>query len=243
MKEGEDFMEHWRYFNNQNDIEEFMKVTMGMHDAYMVGLGYVSGNWEDERMTHFGGSKSKNLRVIFGSPWIDGKIEMIFETVCRFNIAGWQEWYSDEMFECLIGIEKLKATSDETYIYWTDGGSPRACSKEDILTEPFNTYIVSKRARWRIIKQNYKCPCCGYYTFEHPPMGEFNNCPVCCWLDDTQCLNDLDYVSEGLGISLRQARKNFYVMRACKDEFVSEVRPPKETELDGINWIMPCDGY
>lgn len=94
---------------------------------------------------------------------------------------------------------------------------------------------------WRIAKLNYKCPCCGYYTFEHPPMGKFNNCPVCCWLDDTQCLNDLDYVSAGLGISLRQARKNFLIKRACKDEFVSEARLPMETELDGINWIIPSN--
>lgn len=234
-------MEGWRYFNNQNDIEEFTKVTMGMHDAYVVGLDYVSGNWGDEQLTYFGGPNSKNLRVIFGSPWIEGKIEMIFETVCRFNIAGWQECYSDEMYECLIGIEKLKTASDETYIFWTDGGSPRACSKADLLTEPFNTYIVSKRARWRIVKLNYKCPCCGYYTFEHPPMGEFDNCPVCCWLDDIQCLIDADYVSEGLGISLRQARTNFYAYRACKEEFLTDIRPPKKTELDGINWIMSND--
>ena len=69
-------------------------------------------------------------------------------------------------------------------------------------------------------------------------MGEFDNCPVCCWLDDTQCLKDLDYVSAGLGISLRQARKNFLIKKACKDEFISEARLPMEMELDGINWII-----
>ena len=42
--------------------------------------------------------------------------------------------------------------------------------------------------------------------------------------DDTECLGDLDYVNACLGISLRQARKNFLVKRACKDEFMSEVR-------------------
>jgi len=70
-------------------------------------------------------------------------------------------------------------------------------------------------------------------------MGELDNCPVCCWFDDTECLGDLDYINASLGVSLRQARKNFLVNGACKDEFVSEVRLPKETELDGINWIMP----
>ena len=36
-------------------------------------------------------------------------------------------------------------------------------------------------------KLNYKCPCCGYYTFEHPLMGELDICRVCCWFDDIEC--------------------------------------------------------
>ena len=233
----------WKYITDKNDVEEFIKETMAMHDSFMVGLDYINGLWGMDSAAYFSGSNSKNLRVIFNSPWTDGKIEMIFENVCRFNVAGWQEYYSDEILECSIRLEKLKRTSDETYILWTAGGSPRACTMEELLTEPIDTYIISKRVRWRIVKLNYKCPCCGYYTFEHLPMGEFDNCPVCCWLDDIQCLKDLDYVSDALGVSLRQARKNFLVKRACKDEFVSEVRLPMETELDGINWIMPSNKF
>lgn len=232
-------MEDWRYINSQREIEEFIKETMGMHDTVMVGLDYMAGTWGDDMATYFSGPNSKNLRVIFTSPWTNGNIEMIFETVCRFNISGWQECYSDEILECSISLEKLKKNSDETYVLWTSGGTPRACGKEELLLEPIDTYIISKRVRWRITKLNYKCPCCGYYTFGHPPMGELDNCPVCCWFDDTECLGDLDYVNACLGISLRQARKNFLVKRACKDEFMSEVRLPLENELDGINWIIP----
>ena len=179
-------MEDWRYINSQRDIDEFVKETMGMHDSVMVGLDYMAGSWSDNMTTYFSGPNSKNLRVIFDSSWMNGKIEMIFETVCRFNIAGWQECYSDEILECSIKLEKLKKTSDETYVVWTAGGSPRAGGKEELLSEPIDTYIVSKRVRWRIAKLNYKCPCCGYYTFEHPPMGELDICPVCCWFDDTE---------------------------------------------------------
>lgn len=236
-------MGNWRYINNQNDVEEFIKETMGMHDSFMVGLDYMAGTWGDDMTTYFSGPNSKNLRVIFDSPWTDGKIEMIFETVCRFNVAGWQECYSDELLECSIRLEKLKKNSDETYILWTAGGSPRACEKKELLTEPIDTYIVSKRIRWRIVELNYRCPCCGYYTFNHPPMGELDNCPVCCWFDDIECLADMDSVNASLGVSLRQARKNFIINRACKDEFVSEVRSPKETELDGINWILPSNNF
>ena len=67
-------MEDWRYMNSQGDIDEFLKETMGMHDSVMVGLDYISGTWCNDRMTYFSGPDSKNLRVIFDSPWIDGKI-------------------------------------------------------------------------------------------------------------------------------------------------------------------------
>ncbi len=239
-------MDNWHYINNQEDIDAFIKATMGMHDSYMVGLDYMAGTWGDDTATFFAGPNSKNLRVIFDSPWTDDKIEMIFESVRRFDIAGWQDCYSDEIFECYLGFEKLKSTSDETFIVWSDGGNIIACGKEELLKEPICTYIAAQRVRWRFAKLNYKCPCCGYYTFEHPPIGKFENCPVCCWLDDTQCLHDLDYVSAGLELSLRQARRNFLTMRACKEEFVSEVRAPMESELDGINWIMPgriCENH
>ena len=108
-----------------------------------------------------------------------------------------------------------------------------------IITTSFvGQLIVSKRVRWRSVKLNYKCPCCGYYTFEHLPMGEFNNCPVCCWLDDTQCLRNLDYVSAAFGMSLRQARKKILLKRACKDEFVSEVRLPMESFARESVWFV-----
>lgn len=236
-------MGDWRYIVDQNNIDEFVKETMGMHDSVIVGLDYMAGSWSDDITTCFSGPNSKNLRVIFDSPWIEGKIEMVFETVCRFNIAGWQECYSDEIFACSIKLEKLKETSDETYILWTAGGSPRARGKEELLSEPLDTYIISKRVRWRIEKLNYKCPCCGYYTFEHLPIGELEICPVCCWYDDTECLENLDYINPCLGVSLKQARKNYLVNRVCKEKFLSEVRLPMENELDGINWIVPVRKY
>ena len=103
-------MGNWQYINNQDDVEKFIKVTRGMHDSYMVGLDYMAGTWGDDTTTFFAGPDSKNLRVIFNSPWTDDKIEMIFESVRRFHIAGWQERYSDEMLECSIELEKLKDT-------------------------------------------------------------------------------------------------------------------------------------
>ena len=52
-----------------------------------------------------------------------------------------------------------------------------------------------------------------------------------------------DLCEAGMGVSLRQARKNFLIKRACKDEFVFEAGLPMEMELDGINWIIPSNFF
>ena len=52
-------MSEWQYIDNQNDIEEFKKVTMGMHDSYMVGLDYMTGIWGDDSATFFAGPNNK----------------------------------------------------------------------------------------------------------------------------------------------------------------------------------------
>ena len=30
----------------------------------------------------------------------------------------------------------------------------------------------------------YKCPCCGFYTFDEKLNGNYDICPVCFWEDD-----------------------------------------------------------
>lgn len=39
----------------------------------------------------------------------------------------------------------------------------------------------------------YKCPCCGYYTFDERPSGSYDICPVCFWEDDPVQLDDPSY--------------------------------------------------
>lgn len=34
----------------------------------------------------------------------------------------------------------------------------------------------------------YKCPCCGYYTFDEKPNGNYDICEVCFW-EDNKLLN------------------------------------------------------
>lgn len=233
-------MSGWTYVDTDEDKDELMKKTMGFHDAYIVGLEFMPGTFVCDEGTFLGGPGHKRLKMVFASEWFEEPLEVIFEDVRRFNVAGSQNKYSDEIFECSLSFRNdLYSGSDEQLILWTDGGYPKQQNTDELLTEPVCTYVISKKMRWRFAGLKYKCPCCGYYTFTKPPTGEFENCPVCCWFDDLESLYDVNYVSEATGISLREARRNFIKTGACSEKFISEVRQPSEDELEGIEWITP----
>lgn len=46
------------------------------------------------------------------------------------------------------------------------------------------------------IIEKYKCPCCGFYTFDEKPNGNYDICPVCFWEDDPIQLEDNEYEVE-----------------------------------------------
>lgn len=82
----------------------------------------------------------------------------------------------------------------------------------------------------------YKCPCCGYYTFDEKPNGSYDICKVCFWEDDPMQLEDPTYNGGGNHISLKEARENFLKFGACERKMIVYVRKPKQDELKGIDW-------
>ncbi len=76
----------------------------------------------------------------------------------------------------------------------------------------------------------YQCPCCGFYTFEEPPDGNYDICPVCYWEDDPVQLADEAYSGGANHVSLAQARRNFLAFGACERECIPYVRAPLEDE-------------
>lgn len=81
------------------------------------------------------------------------------------------------------------------------------------------------------IKMKYKCPCCGYNTFEDEPIGNYDICPVCFWEDDPFAYEDPDKYCECNHVSLNQARENFKLFGACCKEMIAHTRKPNEDEL------------
>ena len=81
----------------------------------------------------------------------------------------------------------------------------------------------------------YKCPCCGYYTFNERVNGNYDICEVCFWEDDPIQLDDPEYEGGANRVSLNQARKNFLEFGACEEDMIPHVRRPNDDELSGID--------
>jgi Cysteine-rich CPCC len=77
---------------------------------------------------------------------------------------------------------------------------------------------------------SFPCPCCGYLTFDEEPCGGFEICPVCYWEDDYVQNNDPIYKGGANGISLNDAKLNYYKYGAIKKEFSKKVRKPLPDE-------------
>ena len=84
-------------------------------------------------------------------------------------------------------------------------------------------------------KYKYKCPCCGYYTFNSKPTGEYDICPVCYWEDDPFQTENPDLENMANTVSLNQARENHKKFSACQEDCIKYVRLPKEDELIGLD--------
>ena len=81
----------------------------------------------------------------------------------------------------------------------------------------------------------YKCPCCGFYTYDEKPNGSYDICPVCFWEDDPYQLEDENNCDGANKVCLRKARENYLRFGACEQEMIMYVRNPFKEELPEFN--------
>ena len=82
--------------------------------------------------------------------------------------------------------------------------------------------------------KKYKCPCCGYFTFEKKERA-YDICPVCFWEDDPEQYNNPTMHGGANHVSLTEARINYKHFNACDAEMKKYVRGPKKDELHGYD--------
>ncbi len=97
----------------------------------------------------------------------------------------------------------------------------------------------------------YRCLCCGYQTLD--TRGEYDICPVCFWEDDAYIIFSEQTIQGTIrgrfngneppedilldipsganhGLTLKQARENYYSFGACEKEMLPYVRKPYKNE-------------
>lgn len=85
--------------------------------------------------------------------------------------------------------------------------------------------------------KKYKCPCCGFYTFESD-FGDgplFDYCDVCLWQYDPVAHDNPDTMVGSNRITLSEAKASFKKHGASKPEYKNRVRNPRKEELPDSN--------
>lgn len=85
----------------KSDIKGLIKDYYGFHDSYISELNYKTGIKKDiEGEIVLGELRESKLYLKFESQYKEKPLELCFIGVRRFNIVGWQEDYTCEIFEC-----------------------------------------------------------------------------------------------------------------------------------------------
>ena len=149
-------MSNWNDVKNQSDIDFLNESYGGFHDACITELRYISGaDVYEDFVIKFGEPIDRKLYVIFKRQWQPIKIELLFEGMRQMNIAGWQNNYSCDIFDCYFALRSdLISGRDENLIVWADncGFNPKECFERKFLAEPMTTYIISEKLKWRLLE-------------------------------------------------------------------------------------------
>jgi hypothetical protein len=143
----------WNEVKEQRDIDYLLEEYCGFHDSCLVELNYKSGAYVDkERSMYFGISKERELHMIFQSQCTEIMLELWFTDVKKFHVAGWQEYYSCDIFDCYLEIRNdLIMGRDDNLIVWadTEDFNPKEEVERYILNEPMTTYVIAANLKWR----------------------------------------------------------------------------------------------
>jgi len=149
-------MNNWYDVNNKSDINYLMEIYGGFHDTCITELCYISGADVNENLSMgFGESLDRKLSVIFKRQWKPVKVELLFEGMRQMNIAGWQNNYFCDLFDCYLELHNdLIKGRDDNLIVWADnsGFNPKKLYERNILSEPLISYIISEKLKWRLLE-------------------------------------------------------------------------------------------
>ncbi|MBR6385504.1 MAG: hypothetical protein IKS03_05225 [Ruminococcus sp.] len=147
-------MQTWNEINTQEDIEFFMNCTGGMHDSVLVRAEYSMGCGKtDSGMIIKSPNREYVFRMVFDSEWTK-RIEMVFTGVRHFNMCGFRDNYSNEIYGCFLEFhtELMGKTRDDRLIVWSDGSfSPKVYGTSIDLKDCDCSFVIADFLKWRFI--------------------------------------------------------------------------------------------
>jgi Cysteine-rich CPCC len=138
--------------------------------------------------------------------------------VIAIDLAKYDAGWPKMVLRCVDG-KYLLFRQDDSCGFQMGG---RAGAVETSEMAPFWPFALTG-STWSPPKRHYyPCPCCGYVTLDNQWLHEI--CLVCFWEDDSSIREGLvpkgallDTASEyNAGVTLRQARANFFAIGACE---------------------------
>ena len=148
-------MQEWNEVRTDDDIEAFMQKTGCLHDSVIVSVSYNSGCYAVDRGLACMPDKEENtLSVIIDHSWT-GRLELLFIGVRYFNVYGYSDTYSKEIYECGLEFRSdlMDKERDERLIVWTDGGDVDLKNMLIDLRESGQTFIIAEKLKWRYINE------------------------------------------------------------------------------------------
>ncbi len=147
--------ENWNIVSSQEGIDNLQQEYGGFHDACLVKLEYTTGSYVDEnRYMGYGTPKQRVLSMTFHSQWSDRPLELQFGGVRKLSIAGWQEDYFCDIFDCYLRFHTdLIPGKEIPLIVWADSASfsPYKDEGGPLLDEPITSYVIAETLKWRYL--------------------------------------------------------------------------------------------
>lgn len=145
----------WNKIKNDNDIKKLMEEYSDFHDSCIVSISYSSGAAVNQNNAMTNGSPIEHaLSMILHSQWYQ-PIELLFKSVRKFSVEGWNEKYSCNILDAYIAFhtELSDSESREKLIVWADGDrfDPVNYNYKAIPKGGDYTYVVAGELWWRIV--------------------------------------------------------------------------------------------
>ncbi len=149
----------WTEITDNAAIDKLMSDYHGFHDSVIVSISYNSGSYVDENevMYQMISADGHTLLMTLHSQW-SKPIELLFSGVRKCYITGFQDRYSNELFDATLEFrtDLLGETRDNPLIVWAscEDFDPKTYTERYPLDNGYETtFIIADKMKYRILKE------------------------------------------------------------------------------------------